>query len=72
MSNHLAPHCSECAPGKRRHCPVCWQTVHPTRGGNIINHWDSEGIDLCPMGGRPYELAGLGRRRFRPTEKRSA
>lgn len=47
----------------RRYCPVCWQTVQPTRGRNIVDHWDSAGRDLCPMGGERYELAGHGRRR---------
>ena len=48
----------------RRRCPVCWQTVIPTRGHNIARHWDSAGRDVCPMSGEPYELAQVGKRRI--------
>lgn len=48
----------------RRHCPVCWQSVTPTRGRNIQRHWDSAGRDICPMSGEAYELAQVGRRRI--------
>ncbi len=58
---------------KRRYCPVCWQTVHRSRHDNIQDHWDSEGVDTCPMSGESYDLAGWGRRRlFRVTEKDTA
>lgn len=34
----------------------------PTAHGNIGNHFDSAGRDVCPTSGEPYILAGNGRR----------
>lgn len=42
-------------PGGRRICPVCRQTVLPTKTGNVYGHWDSIGRDICPMSAHPYE-----------------
>lgn len=44
---------------------MCWQTVGlPSANGNIAEHFDSEGRDVCPMSGEPFTLAGHGRRRW--------
>lgn len=53
----------------RRYCQVCLQTARPTRGGNIAAHWDSKGINVCPMSDQPYELAGYGRPILRAVEE---
>lgn len=47
----------------RRRCPVCWQTVLPTTGGNVYRHCDSIGRDICPMSGEPYGFTQAGRPR---------
>ena len=49
----------------RRHCPVCWQNVGlPTVSGNIAQHFDSVGRDVCPMTDQPFKMAGFGQRRW--------
>lgn len=41
--------------GGRKLCPVCRQSVLPTKSGNVYAHWDSIGRDVCPMSGHAYE-----------------
>lgn len=42
-----------------RICPLCWQPVRPTKGGNIQGHWDSTGKRPCPMSYENYELVEI-------------
>lgn len=42
------------------HCPVCWETVTPTRCNRIRTHFDSIGRAQCPMSFKDFTLAGDG------------